>query len=179
MPWCGVQVDLHLTVPKFFCDNPTCLRKIFVERLPGLIPTGAQTTHRLHNTVRLLAFGLGGELGSRILSYLGLVGSADTLLRRLKRPHLASGPTTRILGIDDWAYRRGRQYGTILCDLKIHHVVDLLPDRTAQMVAQWLICYPGVEVVSRDRGLAKSHFQCVAIVADQRDTRRQLVSPKA
>jgi len=61
-------------------------------------------------------------------------------------------PSPRVLGIDDWAWRRGRRFGTILVDLERHRVVDLLPDRSAEAVADWLARHPGVEIVSRDRG---------------------------
>ena len=80
--------------------------------------------------------------------------SPDTLLRRVKRLKNESAPPPRIVGIDDWAWRKGQRYGTIVVDLERGDVIDLLPDRDAETVAAWLKAHPGVEVVSRDRSAA-------------------------
>ncbi len=61
-------------------------------------------------------------------------------------------PTPRVLGVDDWSWRRGRSYVAILIDLERRRLIDVLPDRTADTFAPWLIAHPGVGVVSRDRG---------------------------
>lgn len=154
LPWCGIRVRLHLHVRKFFCDNPDCPRRIFVERLPDLLSVHAQKTTRLRETSRLLALGLGGELGARLLAHLGITTSPDTLLRSMRQQPLSLSASPRVVGVDDWAYRRGRIYGTIVCDLERHAVLDLLPDREAETLAQWLQAYPSIAIVSRDRSAA-------------------------
>jgi transposase len=80
--------------------------------------------------------------------------SPDTLLRRVKRIQNEAAPPPRVVGIDDWAWRKGQRYGTLVVDLERGDVIDLLPDRDAETVAAWLKAHPGVEVVSRDRSAA-------------------------
>jgi transposase len=152
LPCTGRPLRLLLTVRKFFCRNATCPRKVFAERLPELIEPASRLTSRMRLALQTIGFALNGEGGARLADRLGMPISATTLLRSL---HLVPTPPVgkvRVVGLDDWAWRRGQRYGTIIIDQERHVVLDLLPERTPESVQQWLESHPEVEFVSRDRG---------------------------
>jgi transposase len=157
LPWAGIAARIRLWSRRFFCDTPDCPRRIFTERLPGIASPHARRTDRLRAWLLHLAFAAGGESGARLLRHLGVVVCGDTLLAHLRAYRLPHLPTPRLLSVDDFAFRRGRTYGSILVDLERHHVVDLLPDRSGDQFASWLVAHPGVEVVSRDRSSEYAH----------------------
>lgn len=152
LPWQGISVELWATVGRFRCRNPSCSRKIFCERLPCIARVYARQTERAAEIVRLIGYVAGGRAGERILDRLSLHSSDDTVLRRVRE-----GPVEQVclpvrnLGVDDWAWRKGQHYGTILVNLDRHRVVDLLPDRASESFSEWLKAHSEIATISRDR----------------------------
>lgn len=151
LPIHGRTVVLSLTARRFFCNEPSCPRVLFCERLPQLTAPHARTTGPLTQSHRAIGFALGGEAGSRLAAQLAVPTSPDTLLRRVKTTPDEQLPAPRYVGIDDWAIRKGQNYGTILIDLERHRVIDILPGRDGVALKKWLQEHPGVEVITRDR----------------------------
>lgn len=152
LPWQGLPVRLRVKARRFRCRNSSCSRKIFVERLPDIARSHARQTDRLREIIRCAGYVAGGLPASRLLERLAIIISDDTVLRLVKlRPSRNAGNMVRCLGVDDWAWRKGQQYGTILVDLERHCVIDLLPERSAESLAEWLTNNPSVSVISRDR----------------------------
>ncbi|MBO0784336.1 MAG: ISL3 family transposase, partial [Ktedonobacteraceae bacterium] len=151
LPCQAQMVRLRLQVRRFFCDKVTCPRKTFAEPFPALTLPYARRTERLANVLREVAFALGGKPGAHLAKKLQMPASLHTLLRLIRRSPCPHPAPPRVVGIDEWAWRKGRRYGTILCDLERHIPLDLLPDREADSVIAWLQRHPSVEIVSRDR----------------------------
>jgi len=153
LPMQGIAVKLRIRVGRWRCRNSNCERQIFCQRLASVTSKRSQETNRLLEVVQMIGYTLGGRPGERLIARLGMPVSDDTLLRRVKqrakvRP--VSGPIP-VVGVDDWAWRKGSKYGTILIDLQRREVADLLPERSADSFTLWLQQHPEVNTISRDR----------------------------
>jgi len=151
LPWATTPIQLRLTVRRFFCTTCTCGRQTFTERLPAVAPLYARTTTRLSHTQASTGLALGGAAGARQLARQGMPGSRNTVLRRVRGVPLPAYPPPQVVGIDDWAWRKGHRYGTLVVDLERDCPIDVLEDRLADTVATWLRAHPEVSVVARDR----------------------------
>lgn len=156
-PCVGRPLRLLLNVRKFFCKAANCPRKVFTERLPELVEPSSRLTIRLRSALRQVGFTCGGKGGERLATKLGM-GVSDTTvlwsvqLEQTPTPATDATEQVRAVGIDDWSWRRGQRYGTIIVDLERRRVLDLLPDRSVESISTWLAARPSIEIVSRDRG---------------------------
>jgi len=155
LPVSGSAVQLRLLVRRFRCGHASCRRQTFSEPLaPAFGRRYGRRVGRCDALVRAVAIALGGRPGARMMARLAVPWSRDTMLRVLRRgdPLTGSPPPARVVGIDDFAWRRGHSYGSIVVDLERRQVIDLLPDRQRETVIAWLQKNPQVEIICRDRG---------------------------
>lgn len=154
LPIFGKPVTLLIAQIKYFCDNEKCKTDIFTER-NDLVSEYSQFTTRCREYMLKVAAHVSCEAAVKILAYQGIRVCGDTLLNMIK----AAGKDYQAehgkkIGVDDWAYRRGQEYGTIICDLETHEIIDVLRGRDGETFAKWLMGHPDIEVVSRDRASA-------------------------
>jgi transposase len=154
VPCGGRAVVLRLCVRKFVCRSSSCPRKVFAERLPDLVQPWARVSNRLLEELKAIGLAASAEVSERLAPRLGMQVKAPTLLRYLRTIKDPPKADVTVLGIDDFALRRGDTYGTILINIETGRPLDLLPDRTAGAVKPWLSTHPEIQVVSRDRASA-------------------------
>jgi transposase len=153
LPLSGRIVRLLVIARRFRCDAVLCGRQIFTERFTeGVLAPSARRTGRLDSIVHHLGLALGGRPAASFAKRLMLPVSKDTLLRVVRRRSRPPADPLKVIGIDDWAWRRNHRYASIVCNLERRRVVTLLPDREPATAQAWLAAHPTIAIVARDRG---------------------------
>jgi transposase len=153
LPWRQLPMVLRLEVRRFFCDQADCPRKVFAEQFPQIARKHGRRTVDQEKRLAQIGLACGGQAGARLAQAALIPASGDTVLRCLRR-HMTTPPdvfSPRIVGIDDFAFRKGCRYGTLLVDHESGRVLDLLDQRSSESTAAMLARYPDVQIVTRDR----------------------------
>ena len=139
-----------LKTRKIKCGNNRCHRKVFSEHTPDIVRYSRRTS-RATRILETFAIELTGRLGSILSKQMHLTVSSSTITRIAYSQQLPDINQPRVLGVDDWAYRKGVSYGTILIDMETSRPIELLPSRDGQELKNWLMKYNDVQIVTRDR----------------------------
>jgi transposase len=151
LPALGAAVSLRLCVGRWRCRHPGCAVRFFTGALPGVAEVHGRRTSRADVMTDLIGHALGGRAGERLMGRLGLPVSDDTILRRIKKRARPAVIGARVVGVDEWAKRKGLHYGTIVVDLERRTVVDVLDTYDVEAVEHWFSAHPHIHTICRDR----------------------------
>ena len=172
LPVMDKKVVIRLQTRKFFCDNPDCKSEIFTERFDSLIKPYARKTDRLNKYLELIGSAVNAEIGSILSRQILTDVSSDNILRTVKQAELVINTDYQYIGIDDWVIKKGQKYCTLICDLVTGKPIDVLSNRSYDVISEWLKEHPKIKFVSMDRsitysGAVKRELPGAKIVADR------------
>jgi transposase len=150
----GRRVEIRLAARRFFCLAPACERKIFAEQIGGLTSRYTRKTPLLAGILASIAVALAGRAASRLATVLTVPACRQVMLGLVMAAPDPPAASPRVIGVDDFAIRRGQHHGTLIIDIETGAPLDLIEGRDAKPLADWLAAHPGVEVICRDRASA-------------------------
>lgn len=156
LPLITESVELDLMVRRFFCCNANCDHVTFTEQPGDEVRRYQRKTRRCLDRQLLLAAGTSSIVAQKESRCCQIPASSSTLLRQLHKVQIPDNPNVLVIGVDDWAYRKGVSYGSILIDLASMRFIGLLESRDKSPFVEWLRQHPQVRIVSRDRATAYS-----------------------
>lgn len=158
LPISGKIATINLHVRKFFCENSDCIRKIFSERFKQQLKSYARRFERLNELLSSMGLDLGGNVSHRVGKLCFVRISTSTILRLVIKSPIQTIIASKIIGVDDWAFKKRMKYGTIIVDLEKNKVIELLPDREAKTLSRWLEQYPSIEAGRRSDSQQRPFF---------------------